>query len=62
MGRDSLAKRCYFLTFGVPPPGLQGGNTPANTLKVLKIIHGATKQVKYHSDGGWQQALRVSIL
>ena len=58
MGRDN-GRRIYFLTFGSPPKGKNKGNTPMRTLKLLRLLDGAMKHVKYHQDGDWNYALQA---
>ena len=61
--RDFTIKRksVRYLSFGSPPVGENSGNTPAQTHRLLRIVHKAIKQIQYHQDGGWTQALKVRI-
>ena len=59
--RDSDGKRIFFLFFGTPDYGKNGGNTPSGTWEVLKIINEAMLD-KSNKDGGWTEALKASII
>ena len=58
-GKDANKRTIYYLQFGVPPPGINAGNTAANTHAVLQIIGGAMNDTYNHGDGGWIKALLV---
>lgn len=58
-GKDKKDRRLYMLSFGNPPRGENGGNTPARTYKLLRNLDEAMKQTQYHKDGGWNYALQV---
>ena len=59
-GKDVSQRRIYYLTFGIPEVGENGGNTVRNTHQVLKILSQAMRESAFHQDGGWTQAIRVS--
>jgi len=54
-------RRSYYLQFGVPPPGINAGNTAASTHAVRQIIGGAINDKLNHDDGGWKKALQVGL-
>ena len=61
--RDFTKKRnsVRYLSFGAPPVGENGGNTPAGTHRLLRIVNKALTTKQYHQDGGWTQAIKVHI-
>ena len=58
-GKDKKDRRLYMLSFGNPPRGMNGDNTPAGTHKLLRFLDNAISQTQYHKDGGWSYALQV---
>lgn len=58
-GRGAGGRRIWFVSFGTPPPGPNGGNTSSNTWQVLKTVHAAMTDKRYR-DGGWPEALKVN--
>ena len=58
--RGTNGKRVFFLFFGTPDHGKHGGNTAAGTWNVLKIVNAAVLD-KSNKDGGWTEALKVTI-
>ena len=59
-GKDASQRRVYYLSFGTPEVGENGGNTARNTHQVLKLVANVMKKSAFHQDGGWTQAIRVS--
>ena len=59
-GKDASQRRVYYLSFGTPEVGENGGNTVRNTHQVLNLVAKAMKESAFHKDGGWTQAIRVS--
>ena len=61
VGYNEEKQRIRYLCFGDPPLGKNGGNTAANTHRVLQIIRTAQRNKSNHGDGGWKEALCVSL-
>ena len=61
VGYNNTGQRQRYLSFGDPPLGANGGNTPYNTHRVLQIVERAKATTRYHGDGGWKAALSVCV-
>ena len=59
--RDNHGKRMFFLFFGTPDYGKNGGNTASGTWELIKIIQAAVKD-KSNKDGGWTEALKACVI
>ena len=62
VGYNSTKQRIHYLCIGTPPQGRSGGNTAANTHRVLQIVQKAMRETGNHGDGGWGAALTVLLL